>query len=116
MLIFACSGQIRPGPNAARLRMIMMNAKRYIPMVRPIPTCIAQILINQIFRVLLFQIKNGYPISNRHVKIPATGKRYFHLMSISGSIMLKGGRMRARHTLDPSHHPLPKHFARPLKK
>ena len=50
---------IRPGPNAATLRMIMISAKRYIPMVRPIPACIAQVQISQVFRVLLLQINNG---------------------------------------------------------
>ena len=39
-------------------------------MVRPIPTCIPQMQISQIFRVLLFQIKNGYPISSRQINIP----------------------------------------------
>src|SRR5215467_1429625 len=92
-----------PGPNAATLRTIMMSAKRYIPIATPIPTCIAQMQISQIFLVLLFQIKNGYVISKRQTNIPATGNRYFHLTSISGSTMLKGGRMSARHTLDPFH-------------
>ncbi len=64
------------------------------------------------FRVLVFQIKNGYPISNSEIKIRATGKRYFHVMKISGSMMLKGGRMGARHTFEPSQYPLPKHFVK----
>ena len=115
-LIFLSSAQKHPGPNAATLRTIMTSAKRYIPMVTPIPTCIAQMQISQIFLVLLCQIKNGYVISKRQINIPATGNRYFHLTSISGSTMLKGGRMRARHTLDPFHQPGPRHFVRPLKK
>src|SRR5262245_52163156 len=108
--------EIRLGANAATLRMIMTSAKRYIPMVKAIPACSVQIQINQNIRVLLPQIKNGYPISNTQVHIPATGKRYFHLTSSSGSTILKGGRIRARHTLEPSHQPLPRHFVRPLKK
>ena len=72
-LVVQRSMRISPGPKAARLRTIMTNAKRYIPMVKPIPTCMAQMQINQIFRVWLFQIKNGYVISKRQIKIPAIG-------------------------------------------
>src|SRR5262249_11298547 len=105
-----------PGPNAATLRTIMMSAKRYIPIVTPIPKCIAQMQISQIFLVLLFQMKNVYVISKSKINIPATGNRYFHLTIIPGSKMLKGGRMRARHTLDPFPQRGPKLFVRPLKK
>src|SRR5439155_5590286 len=115
-LILSRSARITPGPNAATLRTIMMSAKRYIPIVSPIPAFTSQIQISQIFRILLFQMKNGYPISRKQMNTPAAGNRYFHLMSISGSTTLKGGRMRERHMFEPSHHPLPRHFVRPLKK
>jgi hypothetical protein len=94
----------------------MMSANRYIPIVSPIPTCIAQMQINQVLRVLLFQTKNGYPISNTQINTPAAGNRYLHPASISGLMMLNGGRISARHIFEPSHHPLPKHFVKPLKK
>src|SRR5437016_1099005 len=48
-----------PGPKAAKLRTIMMDAKRYMPMVSPMAICIAEMHINQIPRVLRFQIKTG---------------------------------------------------------
>jgi hypothetical protein len=115
LVLWRCKGT-RPEPNAARLRTIMMRAKRYIPIMSPLPACIAQMQISQIFRVLLFQMKKGYVISKRQINIPATGNRDFHRSSISGSMTLKGGRIRARHTLEPSHHPLPRHLVRPLKK
>jgi len=67
------SMRLSPGPNAAKFRTIMIRAKRYIPIVTPIPMCIAQMQTNQIFRVWLFQIKNGYVISKRQTTIPATG-------------------------------------------
>src|ERR1043166_7038756 len=94
----------------------MTREKRYIPIVTAIATCIAHTPESQIFRVLVLQIKNGYPNSNTQMKIPATGNRYFHLTRISGSITLNGGRISARHTLEPSHQPLPTHLVRPLKK
>src|SRR5439155_21306904 len=106
---------IKAEPKAATLRMIIMSANRYIPIVTPIAMCIPQMQISQIFRVLSFQIKNEYPISKRQTNIPATGNRYFHLTRISGSIMLKGGRMRERHILEPSHHTLQRHFVKQLK-
>src|SRR4030095_556205 len=108
--------QRKAPPNAATLRTIITSAKRYIPIIKPIPACIAQMQLNQILRVLLLQMKKGYPISNTQINIPATGNRYFHLTKASGSITLNGGRISARHTLEPSHHPRPKHLARPLKK
>lgn len=51
--------RIRSGQNAAKLRTIMMEAKRYIPMNRPMPMCIKRTQINQASRVRLLQMKNG---------------------------------------------------------
>ena len=106
----------KSGPNAATLRTIITSEKRYIPIATPMRRCIAHTPSSQILRVLLLQIKNGYPDSSRQTRIPASGKKSFHLTKISGSMTLNGGRMSARHTFDPSHHPLPSHFVRPLKK
>ena len=105
-----------PGPNAAALRTIMINAKRYIPMVSPMAMCTPQMEISQIFRVILPQIRNGYPVSRIKMKTPATGNTYLNLMSSSGAITLEGGLINARHRFEPSHHPLPRHFVKPLKK
>ena len=57
--LFAPPQDLAPVQSAAMLRTIMMNAKRYMPMVSPIARCIAQMHINQIPRVLRFQIKMG---------------------------------------------------------
>src|SRR5712692_2068757 len=111
----SANGQL-PGAKAATFRTIMITAKRYIPIVSPIATCVPQMHANQIARVRRCQMKNGYPISKMQMHAPATGKRYFHLTSISGAITLKGGRIKARHKLEPSHQPLPRDFVRPLKK
>src|SRR2546430_3575727 len=51
---------------------------------------IKKMLISHMFRVLLLQIKNGYPVSRTQMKTPAIGNRYFSLTSISGARMLAG--------------------------
>jgi len=57
----------------AAFRTIMIRAKRYIPIARLIAMCIPQMQISQMFRVLLPQIKNGYPVSRIQMKTPAIG-------------------------------------------
>ena len=54
----------------------MIRAKRYIPIARPIAMCIPQMQISQMFRVLLSQIKNGYPVSRIQMKTPAIGNAF----------------------------------------
>src|SRR5205814_7823212 len=105
-----------PVPHAARLRRIMTSEKRYVPMATAIRSCIAQTLRSKIFRVLVLQIKNGYPNSSGQIRFPASRNRYFHVTRISGLMALNGGRISERHTFEPSHQPRPKHFVRPLKK
>jgi hypothetical protein len=92
----------------------MTSEKNYIPIVTPMTMCIPQIPKSQIIRVLPLQMKNRYPNSSRQTRIPANG--YFHVTTISGSMTSNGGRMRARHTFNPSHQPLPRAFCQAAKK
>src|SRR5205823_5086946 len=47
------------GPNAAKLRIIMTNENKYIPIKNPIAICIVTIKKSQMKRVRLGQIKMG---------------------------------------------------------
>src|SRR5947207_15918404 len=51
--------KLKSGPKAARLRTIMTSAKRYMPMVNPIITCIPKTNTSQASRVFFSQMKNG---------------------------------------------------------
>jgi len=97
-------------PKCRSIQTIIMNAKRYMPRVRPIARCICANACEPDVRVLFPQIKMDTRVSNRQMNTPAIGNRSFHLMSISGSIILEGGRINARQIFEPSHQPFPQTF------
>jgi hypothetical protein len=82
------SENAKPGPNAARFKINIMNEKRYRPIVSPITTCIAQAMSSQASRVFFHQMKPGYVISINQTTTPSVGRKCFHLTKISGATTL----------------------------
>ena len=104
------------GANPAEFKTIIMNEKRYKPIVSATMRCIPTMQLNQILRVILGQMKTGYPISKRQMPMPKSGKRYADEATTFGETKLKGGEVKICHIAVPFHHSAPVHLAIPLKK